>query len=615
MLLGYEQGIRFSKLFCGLLDYTNKKYNIVPGLVFSKGMPKDMEPVADVKAYLWENDRIIDDYVKENPYGLNIAECDAVLKWKYHDTARFFYIEEDDGYSVFMDNYYFYYVTGHTKEIKEMLADSGECAPVETTLLPFEDAIVYDLTMAGYAISSGPNMTDSMKRTYEREKENDNIIKDGNTFIRKMKVPEGERTECEPEPLPGSDDLPEMTEAEMMEEAQQRKELELMILKETEQKISDLMIGRISKKRPVSDSLHDVLTGRTKKQLMIIIKSLRISHVSTCNKAQLVKILEQELLEQELITKALFICKDEEMDFINKVVAQGDGEFEAENTWGVFVAYSSIDIAFYAYEKNGKVYFMTTNEFRAAYKKICTKEFLEHRDFSNLILHHADALVGIYGVAKVDDLIDDLKKHYDIVAEKDRVLAALEEQMDLDRGIYEIIDDYIVNFEIADDPDWFEYVKSRNETVLRKEYPLSTLKKYYNEDYYEETEELKLLKEFFYENCEEIHFNEFMIDSLVAEIYDSLVSGERIDGTISILEDNYVIFEFDKMDALLQLIMAAKNAAITWGNNGWTPKDLHAHFNKEKSGQKKAKKKVGRNDPCPCGSGKKYKYCCMLKNN
>jgi uncharacterized protein YecA (UPF0149 family) len=22
---------------------------------------------------------------------------------------------------------------------------------------------------------------------------------------------------------------------------------------------------------------------------------------------------------------------------------------------------------------------------------------------------------------------------------------------------------------------------------------------------------------------------------------------------------------------------------------------------------------VGRNDPCPCGSGKKYKKCCLLK--
>ena len=25
-----------------------------------------------------------------------------------------------------------------------------------------------------------------------------------------------------------------------------------------------------------------------------------------------------------------------------------------------------------------------------------------------------------------------------------------------------------------------------------------------------------------------------------------------------------------------------------------------------------ATKKVGRNDPCPCGSGKKYKKCCGL---
>jgi len=24
-------------------------------------------------------------------------------------------------------------------------------------------------------------------------------------------------------------------------------------------------------------------------------------------------------------------------------------------------------------------------------------------------------------------------------------------------------------------------------------------------------------------------------------------------------------------------------------------------------------KKVGRNDPCPCGSGKKYKHCCLKK--
>ena len=29
---------------------------------------------------------------------------------------------------------------------------------------------------------------------------------------------------------------------------------------------------------------------------------------------------------------------------------------------------------------------------------------------------------------------------------------------------------------------------------------------------------------------------------------------------------------------------------------------------------RKADKKVGPNDPCPCGSGKKYKKCCMQKD-
>jgi uncharacterized protein YecA (UPF0149 family) len=34
------------------------------------------------------------------------------------------------------------------------------------------------------------------------------------------------------------------------------------------------------------------------------------------------------------------------------------------------------------------------------------------------------------------------------------------------------------------------------------------------------------------------------------------------------------------------------------------------HFN---SKQPASKAQVGRNDPCPCGSGKKYKKCCLGK--
>ena len=41
-------------------------------------------------------------------------------------------------------------------------------------------------------------------------------------------------------------------------------------------------------------------------------------------------------------------------------------------------------------------------------------------------------------------------------------------------------------------------------------------------------------------------------------------------------------------------------------------KNIKTNDGKEgvKSTPKKAAKKIGRNDPCPCGSGKKYKQCC-----
>ena len=37
---------------------------------------------------------------------------------------------------------------------------------------------------------------------------------------------------------------------------------------------------------------------------------------------------------------------------------------------------------------------------------------------------------------------------------------------------------------------------------------------------------------------------------------------------------------------------------------------IHSNENEYSNTTKQYRKKVGRNDPCPCGSGKKYKNCC-----
>ena len=43
----------------------------------------------------------------------------------------------------------------------------------------------------------------------------------------------------------------------------------------------------------------------------------------------------------------------------------------------------------------------------------------------------------------------------------------------------------------------------------------------------------------------------------------------------------------------------------------FTPeKRKELYLEQKKSGTVVKAKKIGRNDPCPCGSSKKYKYCC-----
>ena len=61
------------------------------------------------------------------------------------------------------------------------------------------------------------------------------------------------------------------------------------------------------------------------------------------------------------------------------------------------------------------------------------------------------------------------------------------------------------------------------------------------------------------------------------------------------------------------LVAAIYNTTRLWANKGYTPEELMQILSKPAGSIPKrmsGKIKIGRNDPCPCGSGKKYKKCC-----
>ena len=96
-------------------------------------------------------------------------------------------------------------------------------------------------------------------------------------------------------------------------------------------------------------------------------------------------------------------------------------------------------------------------------------------------------------------------------------------------------------------------------------------------------------------------------------INDSLVEPNPID---TMEEDTKVSLAFDKEKLYKNMVDAKADWLYElpqWNNLLSVEKRKELYHKQKKSGTVVKAKKVGRNDPCPCGSGKKYKYCCGAK--
>jgi hypothetical protein len=93
-------------------------------------------------------------------------------------------------------------------------------------------------------------------------------------------------------------------------------------------------------------------------------------------------------------------------------------------------------------------------------------------------------------------------------------------------------------------------------------------------------------------------------------INDSLIEPNPID---TMEADTHVSLAFDKKKLYMNMV----DAKADWLYNLPMWEDIYdeetrhqLYLEQKKSGTVIVGKKIGRNEPCPCGSGKKYKFCC-----
>ena len=94
---------------------------------------------------------------------------------------------------------------------------------------------------------------------------------------------------------------------------------------------------------------------------------------------------------------------------------------------------------------------------------------------------------------------------------------------------------------------------------------------------------------------------------LLYEIIQKHQFEERISSIISFVSESCKLKDEADANGLVSVLVPFLNTTHLRVLNGWTPDALHESF---VTPAVSSKPPVGRNDPCPCGSGLKYKKCC-----
>lgn len=242
----------------------------------------------------------------------------------------------------------------------------------------------------------------------------------------------------------------------------------------------------------------------------------------------------------------------------------------------------------------------------------------------DLIKQYIIALTNLYGIVNKAKVVEIYNMQNEVkITEKDLLMVSTNV---LEKGFVSIHRDYFVNDSILEF-DEFDLMMAKKGDKPYYIPPKEDLLKYVENGYFEVNKQYSKLVEY----VKKSFFNDDQkAEWFCEDIYGTCQYDFDIQSVIQTFNDKKINFKDEKeANKVLQLVMELANNVRIWENNGHTPNEIFKKFekpnlkplpnkpfdfNKTNVFDIRTKKKIGRNDPCPCGSGKKYKKCCLGKD-
>lgn len=372
----------------------------------------------------------------------------------------------------------------------------------------------------------------------------------------------------------------------------------------------------LKKSVPQEPTLADALNTLTKADLEDVAFNVGVDVKSSWKKAELVAAIGPAV--QSFAGRWFVTIVDEQYNAFKHIVEKGgittefrEDEMRLDYFQGIGVVFGgSVD---------GKVAWYMPQEILEEFRRLDSESFRKAIEFNTDVLRISTGILFYYGVLDHDELFAAVKKHLAAEIENEAGFGFSAFMGILLTGCcwqYQIKMDqhYAAYYTVADPKKIHDMAHSRELTYAKLSY--GQVYDAGDENYIEATDAYKALAQFL---MQEYGFDVMNAAGVVGQLAvlwqndGSVQAGLEYIASLGRLSP-------EKNGELEALVMGYHHSIRFWIYKGHTTGELiSGKLDPEEenvvslAAHRRNKNKVGRNAPCPCGSGKKYKFCCMRK--
>lgn len=341
-------------------------------------------------------------------------------------------------------------------------------------------------------------------------------------------------------------------------------------------------------------------------------RNLDLKRMSSLRKKELVEALAANI--PGTVNEQVTFLTEEQFSFVDRFL-QNNGVIKKDET--------NIDLEdLFFYTSIGYIHPMTKDEKMLI---VMPQEVMDQFE----ALKHTDLKVGLRKNQRLINLLVVILHHYGVVeiGYAKRILEEdIEQEIELewflkfvefqsnyynefhlnDRG-------YIVN-ELVENENYLIQKQESRKDLEYADIPRKDVLKVNKLDFFDRTPEVKVLEDYL---KKDYGIDEIVIRELIEQFIYMVQLEDTLPEIVNMFSNHIEFQEVEEVEILVQKLSRIMNSTKLWILKGHTPKSIASPKEELRVLNKPAsiydfntKQKVGRNDPCPCGSGKKFKKCC-----